>query len=282
MIYFLPIGDKNTASSRLRVWNIAPHIDGATIGTPEYYTKDDVLIIQKTPQKEELQRAKREGAKVVYDIDDYYWDKVEFHEMLEECDAITVDTDLKKEMIEKFDNLKGKVTVIPDSLDWDGTEKKKTSGNIVGWTGFGNNATYLNGLTLPKEYVLRLVTSSDWVQYIENNKDIQSRPWSLEMVDKYLAECDYGIYVLPEREFEQCKGEHKLLKNWAIGLPTYTSRMPAYVKAMKEAGVGEKYLVDDWSTFKPERVLEKSCREYALKFKAENISNLWEKVIKAV
>jgi hypothetical protein len=101
------------------------------------------------------------------------------------------------------------------------------------------------------------------------------------MVDKYLAECDLGIYYLPDREFEQCKGMHKLLKNWAIGIPTYTSPMPDYVKAMEEAGVGEKYLVkniEDWKDIKFVPFDEK-CREYAMQFEASKVAKQWQSIL---
>jgi hypothetical protein len=177
-------------------------------------------------------------------------------------------------------------TVIPDSLDWDGTEKKvyRDKGNIIGWTGYGNNSQYLNDIidVIPKDFNIRLIADVSWVQYIKDPAlNIQSRPWSEEMVDKYLSECDFGIYYLPEREFENCKGMHKLLKNWAIGLPTYTSRMTDYVKAMKEAGLSDKFLIDDWSKLKNvanDDDIDKA-REYAFKFKPEEIAKLWQKTI---
>lgn len=282
MIFFRPINDRNTASSRLRVWNIQPFIPNSKVAIADKYTKDDTVVIQKIPDIELLKTAKSQGARVIYDIDDFYWSDAKYHEMLDECDHITVDTEVKKEMIEKFENLKGKVTVIPDSLDWDGTKKESYGQGVIGWTGYGNNSQYLNDI-LPLPIPLRLITTSDWTQYIHQGKadNVQSRPWSIAMVDKYLAECDLGLYYLPEREFEQCKGMHKLLKNWAIGIPTYTSPMPDYVKAMKEAGVGEKYLVkniEDWKDIKFVPFDEK-LREYAMKFQAENIAKQWQNIL---
>lgn len=274
MIFFRPVGNQLTASSRLRVWNIQPFIPDSQIAIADKFKKGDVLVIQKIPDIDLLRRAKKEGAKVIYDIDDYYWQNPEYKVMLDECDHITVDTEKKKEMLKDYKN----VTVIPDSLDWDGTKKKSYGKGVIGWTGYGNNAQYLNPILSHLPFPLRLVTTSDWTQYIHGNgENIQSRPWSLEMVDKYLSDCDLGLYYLPEREFEQCKGEHKLLKNWAIGIPTYTSPMPAYVEAMQKAGVGDRYLVkndEDWKNIKHIKFDEK-LRDYALQFSAENIAKQW-------
>jgi len=280
MIYYLPIGDKNTASSRLRVFNIQPYIENSQIGIPVEYTDKDILIIQKIAALSELEKAKKQGARVIYDIDDMYWDNPRFMQMIDKADIITVDTEKKKEYLrEKWtDSI---IEVIPDSLDWNGkTKQEYNKKNIIGWTGYGNNSQYLNDIDIPNEFTLRLITDTSWLKYY---KDItaQSRPWSIAMVDEYLSECDLGIYYLPERRFELCKGMHKLLKNWAIGLPTITSRTPDYVKAMNEAGVGDKYLIDDWSTLKYISFDEK-CREYAMQYKAEEIAKLWRKILQNV
>jgi hypothetical protein len=287
MIFFRPIGDQKTASSRLRVWNIQPFIKDSVVGIADEYRKGDTLIIQKAPDIDELRKAKSQGAKVIYDIDDYYWKEnhvfenhQDFIDMIKECDILTTDTEEKKEMLKDIKE----AVVIPDSLDWDGTEKKGGQKGIIGWTGYGNNSHYLNPILdkIPEEFKLRLITDTTWLQYIKAPAyNVQSRPWSLETVDKYLAECEMGIYYLPEGEFEQCKGMHKLLKNWAIGLPTYTSRMPDYVKAMKEAGLSDKFLIDDWSklTNNATNVDVEMAREYALKFKAEEIAKLWKKLL---
>jgi len=282
-IFFRPIGDRNTASSRLRVWNIQPHIKDSVVGIADEYRKGDVLIIQKVPDIQELRKAKSQCAKVIYDIDDLYYKENHVYEnwqdymqMIKECDVLTVDTEEKKKMIKEKEAI-----VIPDSLDWDGTESKGGQKGIIGWAGYGNNSVYLNDIIdqLPKEFNLRLVTDVSWVQFIKPPAyNVQNRPWSLEKVDSYLAECEMGIYYMPDREFENVKGCHKLLKNWAIGLPTYTSRIPDYVKTMKEAGVGERYLVDDWSKLKNIGFDEK-CREYALKFKAEEVAKQWKKIL---
>jgi hypothetical protein len=282
-IFFRPIGNRDTASSRLRVWNIQPHIEDSVVAIANEYRKGDTLIIQKVPDINELRKAKSQGAKVIYDIDDCYWKEnhvydnwQDYLQMIKECDVLTVDTEAKKKLITEKEAI-----VIPDSLDWDGTEKKDGQKGIIGWTGYGNNSVYLNDIKgiIPEEFKIRLIVDPSWIHYIKAPAlNVQNRPWSQEMVDKYLAECEFGIYYLPEREFEQVKGEHKLLKNWAIGLPTYTSRIPSYVKAMKEAGVGEKYLVDDWTKLK-NIGFDKKLKDYALKFKAEKIATLWEKTI---
>jgi len=275
-VYFMPIGNQDTASSRLRVWNIQPFIENSVVGIPENYHKGDVLIIQKTPVIDELKKAKKQGAKVIYDIDDRYYKDQKYAEMVERADLVTVDTEEKKKEISR-------AFVVPDSLDWDGTKKEKYENNgIIGWTGYGNNSQYMNEVEIPKDMNLRLITSSDWGSYY--TKEAQSRPWSLAMVDKYLAECDIGVHFLPKRRFEEVKGMHKLLKNWAIGLPTYTSAMPDYVKAMEEAGLGKKYIITEGNQIKQINSKSdiKKARRYAMKYEAKNIAKIWNNIINKV
>jgi len=271
MIYYLPWGDKKIASSRLRVYNIAPYLD-ASFDLPEEYQKDDVLIIQKTPNYAELKRAKSQGAKVIYDIDDWY-DQPAYKRMMEEADLVTVDTEYKLKLVPNAE-------VIPDSLDWSGLIKINYSkGKLMGWTGYGNNAHYLNKIVIPLKkqgFKLRLITTKDYINYFAGVCEF--RQWSLQSVDKELTECDYGVYCLKNDDFSQSKGMHKLLKNWAIGLPTYVTPIPDYVRAVKEAGVNENCLVKDWEHLKPIK-FEPQMREYALEYLPIKIAELWKKAI---
>jgi len=271
MIYYLTWGDKNTASSRLRVHNIAPYLD-ASLDLPEEYEKGDILIIQKTPNYAELKKAQSQGAKVIYDIDDWY-DSDNFKRMAESADLITVDTKYKLKLYPK-------AKIIPDSLDWSGLLKINYSkGKLMGWTSYGNNAHYLNRIVIPLKkqgFSLKLITTKDYLNYFAGVCDFKQ--WSLQSIDKELTECDYGVYPLKNNDFSQSKGMHKLLKNWAIGLPTYVSPTPDYVRAVKEAGVNKNCLVKNWEHLKPIK-FESQMREYALKFLPIKIAKLWKKVI---
>jgi len=271
MLYIIPWGDKNTASSRLRVHNIAPYLD-ASFDLPEEYEKGDILIIQKVPNYKELKRAKSQGAKVIYDIDDW-WNSDNFKKMVKKADLVTIDTEYKLKLYPK-------AKVIPDSLDWSGLTKiNYFNKKLIGWTSYGNNAHYLNKVVIPlKEqgFKLKLITTKDYLNYFAG--ECKFKEWSLKTIDKELAECDYGIYPLKNNDFSQSKGMHKLLKNWAIGLPTYVSPTPDYIKAVKEAGVNKDCLVKDWKNLKPIK-FEPQMREYALKYLPIKIAELWKKVI---
>ena len=271
MIYYLPWENKNTASSRLRVHNIAPYLN-ASFDLPEEYEKGDILIIQKVPNYKELKKAKSQGAKVIYDIDDW-WDSDNFKQMTKEADLVTVDTKYKLKLYPK-------AKVIPDTLDWNGLIKINYSkGKLMGWTSYGNNAHYLNKIVIPLKnqgFGLKLITTDDYLNYFAGVCEF--RKWSLQSIDRELAECDYGIYPLDGNDFSQSKGMHKLLKNWAIGLPTYVSPTPDYIKAVEEAGVSKDCLVKDWKHLKPIK-FEPAMRDYALKYLPINIAKIWGKII---
>lgn len=274
MIYVIPLGGIETASSRLRVHALKPFID-FSFDLPSKYEKGDVLIIQKVHNPDELRKAQSQGAKVIFDIDDYYWYRNAYRNMVELADEVTVDTEEKAKEILR---IRKTVKVIPDCLDWDGTVAENPERDVIGWTGYGNNAESLNpiGGVVARHYTWKLITSTDIGKYVDF--PFRFKEWSLGTVDKELAKCEMTAYHLPDEVVGNVKGMHKLLKSWAIGVPCYTSRMPDYVKAMEEAGVGEKYLVDDWS--KLENIgFDERCREYAMRYKPSNVAKLWLEVI---
>lgn len=272
MTYCIPLGGIETASSRLRVHLIAPHL-GYSFDLPERYEKGDVLIIQKVHNPDELRKAKLQGAKVIFDIDDPYLYRRAYQDMVEKADLITVDTESRKAYVEQYTTKP--VAVIPDALDWDGvTRGYEVRNGVAGWTGYGNNAAYLNGIVIP--YNLRLISTNDCGKYYEG--DFEFAQWKLETVDEEIRQCELMINRLPLNETTAQKGMHKLLKSWANGVPCYTSHIPDYVKAMEEAGVGEKYLVDDWQSLKNVG-FDKKCLEYAMKYRAEEVAKKWKQVI---
>lgn len=275
MIYFLPLGGLETASSRLRVHLIAPHI-GAQVGVPDHYEKGDVLIIQKVHDPNELRKARSQGAKIVFDIDDSYFYRRAYASMVEMADVVTVDTETRKFCARNY--TESPVFVIPDALDWDGiTRGYEEKNGIAGWTGYGNNAEFLEGMIIP--YKLRLISTLDCGEYYTG--DFEFAEWKLETVDEEIRQCELMINRLPLNETTAQKGMHKLLKSWANGVPCYTSRIPDYIKAMQEAGVGEKYLVDDWANLK-NIGFDKRCFEYAMRYRAEEISKKWLDIIQSL
>jgi hypothetical protein len=271
MIYFLPWGGIEMASSRLRVHNIIPYIIpflNASLNLPSAYQPNDILVIQKIPRIDELEKAKIQGAKVIYDIDDYYWDQPQYQKMIENADLVTVDTPAKAKILN--------AACIPNSLDWDGITGKQINNGIACWTSYGNNAGYLEGINIP--YKLKLITTPDYKNYFTGKCEFKQ--WTLDTVDREIRESEIMIIRLPDEKKANVKSMHKLLKSWANGVPCYTSPMPDYVRAMQEAGV-EGYLVNDWSKLK-NIGFDSKCKEYALRYKAENVAKQWLKLFQSL
>jgi len=270
--FFIPWGDKTIASSRLRVWNVVPHMKGAKIGTPEHYKKGDVLIIQKAVNPDELLKAQAEGAKVIYDIDDNFLDKPEFAEMARRADMVTVGSYY-------FHKWFPDAPVIDDSLDWDGTIKDDyTDNKIVGWHGYGNlNYLQAFGHALQsKGYSIRAIVGEKYMPYY-SQYDV--RKWDLATIDKDLASCDLLAFYLPDDDFSQAKGMNKLIKGWAIGLPVYVSYMPEYDRVFRETGI-RGFMVSDWFNHDFTKPWVPKMREYALSFSPQRIAKQWKDAIK--
>ena len=262
------------ASCRLRVYSILPHLNlEYSFVLPREYSKDDVLFIQKIANERELVKAKKGGAKVVYDIDDMYLYKPVYKRMVENADIVTVATESMKN---KF--LPNSV-VIPNCLDWNGYKKEsKNNSKLLSWTSYGNNAGFLNTAyddLVKQNYELLLVTSSDYKQHFKGKCKFKN--WSLETVDQNLALANSGLICLPKTDFCLVKSMHKLLKYWAIGIPCYVTPIPDYIKAVNESGADKNCLVNDWSNLKELR-WDKSLRDYALQFTPDKIAPLWRQV----
>ncbi len=271
-IFFIPWGDTNIASSRLRVHNVVPHMKGAVIGTPEHYKKGDVLIIQKALRHDELEKAQREGAKVIYDIDDNYMDKADFVQMAEDADLVTVGSSF-------FHRYFPEAPVIDDSLDWDGTMKEDYSkSNLVGWHGYGNYS-YINAIAPVFEQKGMRVRTIVGKEYLPAYQRYDALEWQLDTIDKNLAECDFGVIYLPEDDFSQSKGMNKLIKGWAIGLPMFFSYSPEYDRVLRESGISG-FMVRNWDTFDYTKPWVPEMREYALRFTPQKIAKQWKDAIK--
>lgn len=272
MNYFIPWGDKNTASSRLRVLSVAPYMKDTVIGTPDSYKNGDVLIIQKALRMDELKKAQLQGAKVIYDIDDNYMNQKPFVEMAESADMVTVGSSY-------FHRYFPDAPVIDDSLDWDGTKKKDyTPTKLVGWHGYGN-LNYIQGIApvlQEKGYKIRTIVGD---LYVGHYTQYDVKGWNLETVDKYLSECDFVAIYLPDDDFSQAKGMNKLIKSWAIGLPCYVSYMPEYDRVFKESGI-RGFTVRNWDMHDYSQPWTPAMRKYALKFHPKHIAKQWEAAIK--
>lgn len=271
MRFFLPWGGLDIASSRLRVHKVVPYMEDAVIGTPDSYKPGDVLIIQKALRKDEMEKAQKQGAKVIYDIDDNYMDKRDFVEMCENADLVTVGSSY-------FHRYFPDAPVIDDSLDWDGMKKEDyTQKKLVGWHGYGN-LNYIQAVAPVFEVKGWRIRAVVGTLYMGHYSQYDVKEWNLNTIDKNLSECDMVAIYLPEDDFSQAKGMNKLIKSWAIGLPCYFSYMPEYDRVVKESGM-TGFMVRNWDTHDYSKPWIPEMRTYAMKFHPKHIAKQWDAAI---
>lgn len=271
MVYFIPWGDEKTASSRLRVYKVQPHIPDSSLQLPDNFKKGDVLIVQKKVVPHIMKRAKLQGAKVIYDIDDNYLADPGVRQCIQQADLITVGSSYLKEFLPNS-------MVIDDCLDWDGTQKQDyTEKKLVGWHGYGNSKYlfHIDKKLKKRGYKIRAIVND---AFASDYEEFDRKSWNLETIDHNLAECDFTAFFLPDDEFAQAKGMNKLIKSWAIGQPAFVSPMPEYKRAMEEAGV-TGFIVEDWASHDFTRPWEPKMREYAMRFSPENMAKQWLQAI---
>jgi len=270
-IFCIPWGDRTIASSRLRIYQPFPYLENAVIGTPKKYKKGDVLIIQKALRHDELEKAQKEGAKVVYDIDDNYMDKKDFVQMAEDADLVTVGSSF-------FHRYFPEAPVIDDSLDWDGTIKQDyTKTNTVGWVGFGFHSFIdaISPVFWQKGMVVRTIVGKEYLPLYNRYEAVE---WTLDTVDKKIAECDFTVIYLDPDDWSMAKGMNKLLKSWAIGVPCFFSYNPEYDRVVHESGIFG-YMTRNWDMQDYSKPWIPAMREYALTFSPQRIAKQWEAAI---
>jgi hypothetical protein len=216
--------------------------------------------VQKVPTALCLMaQAKREGARVVYDLDDDYIDRVQA--LLSCADVVTVGSR------ELQSRIPGSV-LVDDALDWDGTIAKPTRGmDTVGWLGGVDNLPTLDLVrgALAKRGK-RLVT-------------ICAPAWTLADQDRRLAACGAAIIPQFSTPYGTAKGAGRLLKAWALGLPVVCSPIPAYVDAVCEAGADSRTLIYDWAGDWVFPAPDVAGRIYALTFTAQRLAEQWRAVL---
>jgi hypothetical protein len=73
-----------------------------------------------------------------------------------------------------------------------------------------------------------------------SSKNILVVPWNLENLIFYSSVSCFGIIPInPTDKFARLKPENKLVSMWRLGLPTFSSDIPSYVRVAKGAGVAE-------------------------------------------
>lgn len=233
-IHYYALGDATTASSRLRVYKVANELlrrghevsvmQSGLLGPP---SDCDVVIVQKRQDLRKQMATWMRDSYVVFDIDDPT-------DVIPTCHQLTVGS---LELQRRHPGSR----YMPDCLDVVDESKYRKFHHEeltrVCWFGLGCNAYHAKLVwEACFELGLQLVIITDlntpghdvprWegVEYIE---------WSADSVDQHIMNCDLVVcpYLNTGRwspEWVAAKGENRLLKAWALGMPVAGAGIESY------------------------------------------------------
>lgn len=236
-IIYYTFRDINTASSRLRCFNIAKELflmnHSVIINPlPTEPREADVLVVQKRfdPSLFEGDYKLR-----VFDIDDNYFEDPDIKEkawqMVDLADIVTVSTPFLATYIPM-------ARIVPTPLDITKKVFKRDYDikGIIGWVGGWENQKYLTPiLPIAKDLGFKLKVISNSQKVFDGT--VEYRAWNLNTNDRELIECDFGISPLDSSLWCRAKSAVKPLKYFGLGLPVIASPNPEYERIEEDIRV---------------------------------------------
>lgn len=227
-ISFIPRYTRHAASSRLRCYALAEAMSRHGLARVQvgYSIHDscDVIVAQKldcVPLSDV--HAHRNGARLVYDIDDEMLSHAGKNTVAHCADIVTTDTELRAQGIREW--FRGPVHVIPDPIDYeDGPPKPPNPDAHDGVVWFGNWPNFASIREIMALYARageRIGAISDLTPDRANCPGLELIPWRLETFTTELRK--WSHCALSHAGADQCKSENKMVA--AI----YQGVFPAYV-----------------------------------------------------
>lgn len=259
-IRFLPLGDENTASSRLRCFKIREELArkgfDARIGVGS--RSSDFLFIQKRGDDEAVDAAracKRSNGFVLFDIDDFpvcpdFRKRVS--ELISVADAVTTATPEQQELVRKIFSLppEKKVFCLPNPADYELQEPERKLHHCshplkVVW--FGNVENFPGQLVpaianLP-DLEFHAVTNASHA-LTQQFPQCRFHPWSYGGFSRTLRPFDLCLLSHEGSEITNAKSSNKMATAILHGVPVVASRTPDYERLAEAAGVAQ-WLYDD-------------------------------------
>ncbi len=238
-IVFYTSTDKNTGSTRIRVYNIAQELikRGYDVSINENLAKADIIVFQKSAYSflaKKFFRYMFSNKFIIFDIDDLFLDE-RLNFVINSDFTITSCQYMKEQYLKYNDNI-GVLDGTPDVIDEDMPIGKYDLKNPkIGW--FGTSVNY----KILKFKNIRNVTT------ITKNGDIE---WSLDTVDKNIQKFD--LVVLPQLKNPQglAKDNCRMLKTLYLGIPALISDIPEYVRLAEFLNYPKEFIVkddEDWN-----------------------------------
>lgn len=255
-IGFLPAGDEDTASSRIRVHGLARALRGEGVQATIGVRRDlDVLVVQKRLTDEILGTAlavRRCGALLVYDVDDlgdalWWWASPKLVEaMMAVADLVVTATPEQRTLLQQHYGLE-RVAVIPCAADYDppGPARAIAQRAVplrILW--FGNSpsfdllAPYLEPLRELADVELVVVLDESTIcRRAVDHPGVTFIAWSRETFVSVLRSCHLTCLMHDGDDYDRAKSNNRMTTSIVWGVPAIVSRTPDYERTARQAGI---------------------------------------------
>lgn len=243
-IIAVPVGNMNTASSRIRCFRFMEFMPkevtyrfGGDLALNQL--NGDILYFQKVAPPAVVNLVKeyrKRGGKAVYDLDDDFgiWPGMLEKEMCDSVNAVTTDTEFRAEKLRAITSTP--VHVIPDVIDYvkakePPVEIREKMESIVA---FGSNHSV--SIVAP---TFNCVTNYRKC-YIGQSPGIIPQcsfaRWDANSFLTNLKQHDVAVLIHDANDAGNMKSNNRLLVCMSVGIPTIVSNTVAYSQTMKELG----------------------------------------------
>lgn len=182
--------------------------------------------------------------RVFYDVDDAIWEPMplkidqrgrlanpdRFDPIMRGCEAVVVGNNYLRTHAQACNPA---VHVIPTPYRDLGGAASRCQTNacpVIVWIGNVGNEEYLNLLRGPlkqlareREFVLRIIGSSEAQTFSIEGVTVETRVWSQAKEGQWLLESDIGVMPLPDRNYERGKCALKIVQYFSAGLAVVAS-----------------------------------------------------------
>jgi hypothetical protein len=252
---FIPLGDENLASSRLRCYKLREGLERAGFNSIiGFDTSCDILIIQKNTGDIAIDAAfacKRKSRVLIFDIDDFF-DCPEFlykaQLLVSLADVVTTATPEQGILAgELFHGLsKDRIFCLPNPIDYNLLEpinkfhEMSQSLKIV-W--FGNIENFPNYIlsreSIPRSFEFHAITNASACD-VDRYPHCHFHEWSYNSFSDMLSKFDVCLLSHQGSEILNAKSANKMVTAIVHGLPVVASSTPDYQRVAHLAGL------DDW------------------------------------
>lgn len=263
-VSFLPAGDRNTASSRIRVYTLIEALQAQGVAAlPQFDAGADVFVFQKkvTPELLELAaRLKAAGKPVVYDIDDLppaqdYWAPPPLlRAMLDLAGLVTTDTQGHINLLRRDFAIAAPIALVPDSIDyfprhWEAPRAPASGPLRVLWFGSVSNiamfARYAHVLrAIPEVQVVVAVNPAAIPALAQEYPFVEFHPWSLDGFPDILRACHLTLLMHDGSEVDRTKSNNKMICSINLGVPAIVSDTPEYAATARLCGAPQTVFRD--------------------------------------